>query len=258
MYYCTAMSYEIDINCDLGESYGRNKKANSALLLPYVSSCNIACGMHGGDYGIIKATIQEALKHDIQIGAHPSFPDFYGFGRRKSAIGIDQLKTSINFQLEYLNKLLEEEGAKMSYIKPHGALYNTLAINKVYAQGFINCVNQFNPSLKIMGLAGSAFEKWVGESNLVFIPEAFADRTYNNSGTLLSRTTPKAIIHEVDEVVAQVLNLIKKQLIISLDNRQIDINCKSICVHGDHPNSLNILKGLSDLLTNQNITLKAF
>jgi len=252
------MSYEIDINCDMGESYGRNKLADSKTLLPYVSSCNLACGMHGGDYAVLKSSIQEALKNNVQIGAHPSFPDFYGFGRRKSSINLDKLKASINFQLEYLNNLLEEEGALMHYVKPHGALYNTLANNKLCAESFINCIKEFNPSLKIMGLAGSVFEIMVKQSGLTFIPEAFADRKYTNEGLLVSRIHPEAIIHEVDDVLVQVLNLVKENKIISVDHMSININCKSICVHGDHPNTITILKELSIFLAAHKIIKKAF
>ena len=252
------MSYEIDINCDMGESYGRLKLADSKMLMPYVSSCNLACGMHGGDYAAIKSSINDALKNNVQIGAHPSFPDFYGFGRRKTNINLDKLKSAIHFQLEYLSLLLDEEGAKMQYVKPHGALYNVLANNKFYAEAFIDCVKQFNPSLKIMGLAGSIFENLLTESNLDFIPEAFADRLYNNEGLLVSRTNPKAVIHEVDQVLIQVLNLVKKHQTISLENIPIKIHCKSICIHGDHPNTVKILKELSIFLMEHKITKKAF
>lgn len=252
------MSYEIDINCDMGESYGRIKLADSKALLPYVSSCNLACGMHGGDYAVIKSCIHEALKNNVQIGAHPSFPDFYGFGRRNSSINLDKLHASISFQLEYLNSLLEEEGAIMHYVKPHGALYHTLARNKIYADSFINTILQFNPSLKIMGLAGSDFENRVAQSNLTFIPEAFADRKYTKEGLLVSRIHSKAVIHEVDEVLVQVFNLIKDKEVLSVENIPIKINCKSICVHGDHPNTIAILKELSIFLSKHKITKKAF
>jgi len=252
------MSYEIDINCDMGESYGRNKIANDANIIPYVSSCNIACGMHGGDYNILKSTIKAALENNVQIGAHPSFPDFYGFGRRKTNINIEDLEASLNYQLEYLHLVLEESGTIMSYVKPHGALYNTLANSEKLASGFIHTIQKFNPSLKIMGLAGSVFEKLVKESNVSFIPEAFADRNYNKQGNLVLRSHPKAIIHKVEEVIDHVFNLIKNQKILSVEKSEINIYCKSICVHGDHPNTLNILKALSSFFEENNINKKAF
>lgn len=235
----------MDINCDMGESYGHFKIGQDEALFPYISSCSIACGFHGGDPLTIQKTIQSALKHNIRIGAHPSYPDLVGFGRRNMHLSYEELKSNMLYQISALKGMVESLGGTLAYVKPHGALYNKMAFNKSEAIPVLEAIQQFDSNLALMGLASSPLEKWSAEKSIPFIAEAFADRRYHSDGRLLSRSTPNAVISNVTEVVQQVHQLLKKKP-IETSNGDITIHAQSICIHGDNPMALEILKALKN------------
>ncbi len=240
------LAYQIDINCDMGESFGLYKIGQDELLFPYISSCNIACGFHGGDPLHIESTIKNAIKHGVQIGAHPSYPDLQGFGRRAMKIPPRELKAIIKYQVAALKGLTEAEGGTLSYVKPHGALYNTAANNNEEGIIIFEAIQEIDENLAIMGLAGSEFEKLVKQNNCRFIREGFADRKYLSNGLLMPRNKPEALIKETQTVLEQVRNMIFHHK-VATEKGMISLIVDSICIHGDNPYVLDLVKSIQSL-----------
>lgn len=248
----------IDINCDLGESYGNFKVGNDDAIFPYLSSCNIACGFHGGDPFHIKKTITKAIKHKVQIGAHPSYPDRLGFGRNKMSIEGNELQAIIEYQVATLKAMAESQGTQVKYVKPHGALYNSMSNNIEEAKYVIAGIFAIDPNLKIMGLAGSEIEAYARSQGIDFIPEGFADRRYEEDGNLRSRRKEGSVIHAAKDASKQVLSLAKDQKLIAYNGQEIIVKAKSICIHGDNPAALEILKAIHEVLEIHNIQITKF
>lgn len=240
-------NYPIDINCDMGESYGRFKVGNDDLLFPYITSCNIACGFHGGDPLIIERTIKNALAHQVRIGAHPSYPDLVGFGRRKMQIPSDELRAMVKYQVAALKSLTESFGGRLEYVKPHGALYNTAASSEKETLAIIQAIREIDDNLALMGLAGSVMQRVANEQNMPFIAEAFADRKYMADGKLRSRSLEGAVIHDAEVAAQQVLSIVKKQEVESYEGVAISVKADSVCIHGDNVGAVGILKQLRQL-----------
>lgn len=243
----------IDLNADIGESYGQFKIGNDAALIPYLSSCNIACGFHGGDPLNIERTISLALEHGLRIGAHPSYPDLAGFGRRKMQIPAKELKAIIKYQISALKGMVESQGGTLAYVKPHGALYNTAASTASESQVIVDAIQEMDAHLKLMGLAGSQLEKVAIQNKLSFITEAFADRRYTTQGTLLSRKEDGAVLNQPSDAIQQVLSIVLEGKVLTNENTFIPIQAQSICLHGDHPNTPEILKTLREIFIGKGI-----
>ncbi|MCP4442913.1 MAG: LamB/YcsF family protein [Aureispira sp.] len=238
----------IDINCDMGENYGQFKAGGQDnALFPFINSCNIACGFHGGDPLTIQQTIESALQHNLRIGAHPSYPDLAGFGRRNMTIPKAELKAIIKYQVAALKGMVESLGGSLSYVKPHGALYNQMAKNRAEAKTVIEAIQEIDSSLALMGLAGSSLVEISKKMAIEFIAEAFADRRYEVDGKLRSRTLENAILHSPQEVADQVQSILENQIVYSLDGTTVPIHAQSICIHGDNPQALAILKAIRNL-----------
>jgi len=241
------MSLNIDINCDLGESYGHFKVGNDEVLFPFLTSCNIACGFHAGDPLHIENTIILAMQHQLRIGAHPSYPDLAGFGRRSMQLGANELKAILKYQIAALKGMVESHGGQLAYVKPHGALYNKAAVDAAECQVIIDAMKEIDPSLALMGLAGSTMESIAAANQLPFIAEAFADRRYTDNGQLQARSAENAVINNVKEAVEQVLSIINEQKVRTVTGSFYPINAQSICVHGDTLATLDILRGLKKM-----------
>ena len=252
------MERTIDINCDLGESYGNFKVGNDEAIFPHISSCNIACGFHGGDPRHIEETIDRAIAHEVQIGAHPSYQDLAGFGRRSMAVKPEDLKSIVKYQIAALKGLVESKGAKLNYVKPHGALYNDAAWDTDIGVAICAAISELDDSLALMGLANSAIGRLAVEGGLKFIAEAFADRRYAADGTLVARSRENAIIHSPEDASNQVLRMITEGVVESQEGQDIAIEASSICIHGDHPNSVEIATHLRAALEANAISVKAF
>lgn len=248
---------EIDINCDMGESYGHFKVGNDEQIFPYITSCNIACGFHGGDPLHIERTINNAVKHGVQIGAHPSYPDLAGFGRRKMQLSREELKAIIKYQVAALKGMAESLGGKLAYVKPHGALYNTAADDESEAITIIQAIREIDPQLALMGLAGSTTERVAMKEGIIFIAEAFADRKYESDGRLMSRSKAGSVISNPQEAADQVLSIVMKQRVISADGTSVPIRAQSICIHGDNPAAVDILQTLDLALREKGIDKKS-
>jgi UPF0271 protein len=248
----------IDINCDMGESYGNYTIGNDEAIFPYITSCNIACGLHAGDPSHIKNTIENAIKHGVQIGAHPGYPDLQGFGRKVIPMTHEELLATVLYQVSALKGMVEALGGKMTYVKPHGALYNEIAKNSDVAKTTLKAIKMVDKDLIIMGLAGSHLKKIADEAGMQFIAEAFADRSYEKDGQLVSRTKENAVIHSASKASEQVISIIQNGFTTTGLGEKVEIHANTFCIHGDNPNALAILKAIDETLAVNGIHKRAF
>lgn len=241
----------LHLNCDMGESYGNFKIGNDDAIFPYITACNIACGFHGGDPLHIEETVKKAIAHNIVIGAHPSYPDLAGFGRRKMQISPKELKAIIKYQIAAVKGICESLGGTMKYVKPHGALYNTCAIDKTETLAVIEAIREIDNTLALMGLAGSMMESIAQSENMPFIAEAFADRRYTSDGKLQPRSEQGAVIHNAKIAAEQVRSIVQEGRVYldsyRDDNQWIELNAQSFCIHGDNPYAVDILKAIHNI-----------
>lgn len=248
---------EIDLNCDVGESYGNFRVGNDEALMPFISSCNIACGFHGGDPLTIEKTVKLALNNNVKIGAHPSYPDLMGFGRRYIKMSTDELQSVVKYQISALKGIAESLGGKVSYVKPHGALYNSIANHEEEAVAVIEAIQSISPDLALMGLAGSKLEEIAQQKKITFIKEGFADRSYLPNGNLVPRSHKDSVISSVEATVAQILAIIERGKVETAEG-EIDLQVDSICIHGDHPLAVEILQEVHKLVHQQQLSIKKF
>lgn len=246
------MNWEIDLNCDMGEGIG-----NDALIIPYVSSISIACGGHAGNRETIRQTIQLAKKANVSIGAHPSYPDRENFGRTKMDIAYSSLHESLISQLKIIQEIATEQNYPLVHLKPHGALYNQAAIDLELAQQIVSISKEMNPKWSIWGLPNSALEKMCVAQGVHFIPEGFADRSYQPDGSLTPRTYPHALIETTENCIEQVIQMIKQKKVTALSGEEIDCNVATICLHGDGVHALTFAKALREEFKTQHIHCKS-
>jgi UPF0271 protein len=233
----------IDINCDIGEGM-----ANDELLMPFISSANIACGYHAGDEQTMRQTVALCIKYGVSIGAHPSFPDRENFGRREMKLSFGEVYHLIINQIIALEKILLEAGATLRHVKPHGALYNMAAKDPFLAAAIAQAVKDFSPKLVLFGLCNSHLI-WEGEAiGLKTAGEAFADRTYQDDGSLTPRSVPGSLIEDPDQAVAQVLEIVGEGRVTTISGKKITIAADTICLHGDGANAAAIAKAIHEAL----------
>ena len=242
----------IDINCDMGEGIG-----NDEMIMPFISSANIACGYHAGNETIIKQTIELAQKNNVAIGAHPSFFDKENFGRTEVNLGADKIYDIIILQLRLIDNIAKHLHAKLHHVKPHGALYNMSGKDPVIANAIANAVKDFDEDLILFGLSGSHSIKEAGLLNLKTASEVFADRTYQDDGTLTPRSQPNALIEEVDRSVQQALQMIKEGTVTSVNGNKISITADTICIHGDGKNAIEFAKAIYQAFRKEGIKIRA-
>lgn len=234
----------MDINCDMGESFGNYSMGQDELLFPYINSCNIACGFHAGDPWHIDHTIKLALAHDVAIGAHPSFPDLQGFGRRPMHIPEDELRSIIRYQVAAVKGLVESLGGKLAHVKPHGALYNQMAKDPLLSAGVLKAIISIDASLCVVGLPGSATEEEAQQLGIAFRAEAFADRRYTDEGQLSPRSALNSVLTE-QEAIEQGNLLRTGNPIKTQGGSLLNIEASTLCIHGDHPKAVNIARALA-------------
>lgn len=248
----------IDLNSDLGESFGPWPMGDDRSMLSLVTSANIACGFHAGDPAGIFSVIREAARRDVSVGAHVGYRDLVGFGRRNMDPSSEELIGDIIYQIGALQGLAKAAGTTVRYIKPHGALYNTIAHDTRQAADVIEGIKAIDPSLALMALSGAPIVKQARAVGLRVVCEAFADRAYNADGSLVSRRLPGAVIHEPDLVAARMLRLVKEGRISAIDGTEIELEAESICVHGDTPAAVSIARAVRDALVSDGVELKSF
>ncbi|WP_439151840.1 5-oxoprolinase subunit PxpA [Winogradskyella sp.] len=241
----------IDINADVGE--GLN---NEAQLMPYLSSCNIACGGHAGDIITMTSVIRLAEKHKVQIGAHPSFPDKANFGRIDMHMSAPDLYSSLKHQISVLQNILYSENARLHHIKPHGALYNLAAKDEQTAKVVIEVLKSIALPVELYAPYDSVIAKLALKENINVIYEAFADRNYNQDLTLVSRKKKDAILGSKDEILNHVLRMIKNGIVRTLQGDEVPIKASTFCVHGDTKNAIQIVEYLNKELPKHDILIK--
>lgn len=250
------MSKFVDLNSDVGESYGSYKLGLDEEVLKYVTSVNIACGWHAGDPLIMDSTVKMAVKNNLGIGAHPGYPDLMGFGRRNIDITPKEAKAYMLYQLGALYAFSQTSGSKLQHIKLHGAFCNTASVKPELAEEIINGIMEFDKSLILLALSGSYIAKRAMEKGLKVAQEVFADRAYNSDGTLVSRKLQGSVIHDKKEAIERVKKMVLTGKITSIDGKEISIAADSICVHGDNPEAVNFVSLIRKSLEDEGIELK--
>jgi UPF0271 protein len=243
------MSFQIDINCDMGESFGNYVLGQDAELLDHISSANIACGFHAGDPLVMAKTVQLALEKGVAVGAHPSYPDLQGFGRRKMDMTPDEIEAMIIYQIGALDGFVRANGAHMTHVKAHGMLYNVAAVEPPIAKAYARAVARYNPELAFVCLATSPmFIEEGRKAGLRVVREAFADRAYNPDGSLVSRRLPGSMITDPEKSVEQVIRLVTQGEIVAHDGTLLKLQADTVCVHGDGPTAPTIARALKERL----------
>lgn len=246
------MSTYIDLNCDMGEGYHTDE-----LIMPYISSANIACGYHAGDESTINKTVELALQYGVAIGAHPSYPDREGFGRRNMEMDIIKLTDIIVTQIELIRSIATSAGTSLNHVKPHGALYNSAADNYTIALTVVKAIKSIDPALKIYGMPNSELENAAKKGGVRFCKEVFCDRTYTEEGRLTPRTYENAMINTADEAVSQSIRSIKENTIASTSGKLIGIAPDTLCIHGDGPHAVEFAKTIRTALEKEHIIIAA-
>lgn len=232
------MSLTIDLNCDMGESLGAWTMGNDAQVLPYVTSANIACGFHAGDPTIMRNTVSSAVKHGVAIGAHPSLADLAGFGRRVIPIRPDEAYDLVVVQIGALAAVAASQGARLHHVKAHGALYNMAAKDRGLADAIAQAVYDVDSSLILYALASSVQVEAARRINLSVAQEVFADRSYQQDGSLTPRNQPGAMIENVDQSVRQVLRMVQGKSVATVQGGEIEVHPDTLCIHGDQPGAV--------------------
>ena len=251
------MTQSIDLNADLGEHDGDGYSAD-VMLLDLVSSANIACGKHAGSLEVMRRTVALAYERGVSIGAHPGYPDREGFGRRETGLSLDTIIGSFERQIENLAACCDAEGARLRYVKPHGALYNRAARDKNLASLLAASVARIDPTLVILGLAASFLQSEARDHGLQAAAEAFIDRNYMNDGTLVPRDRQGAAIEDAELAADRALNLATTGSVRTIDGTLISIAADSLCIHGDGANALAVVRLARSRLENAGFTIAPF
>jgi UPF0271 protein len=250
--------YQIDLNCDLGESYGRYTLGMDEEIIPYISSANIACGYHASDPVIMEKTVQMARTSGVHVGAHTGFPDLLGFGRRNMNLSPKEAKTYTMYQMGALMGFCKAEGIPLSHVKPHGAFYNMAAKDYELALAICDGIAAIDSNIVLLGLSNSQMEKAARTVGIPFKQEVFADRAYEDDGSLVARSKPGAVITDEELAIGRVVGMIKNQKVTSVNGREIAIKADSVCVHGDGAKALAFVKLIRKVLQEEGIEVKAF
>lgn len=248
----------VDLNADLGEGFGESRLSADEALLDLVTSANVACGFHAGDVETMRDTVRAAKERGVTIGAHPSYPDIPGFGRRELGLPPREIERHVEYQIRNLADVCSLQGTRIGYVKPHGALYNRAAWDAGVADAIVRAIKKTNPSLNLLGLPGSEMSRAAERNRIHFVNEAFVDRAYRKDGTLVPRTEPNSVIHDVQSAVQRAVMLVRMRSITAQDGSELRINAQSLCVHGDNPDSVAMLRNLRTRLEAAGVTIEPF
>lgn len=247
--------YKVDLNCDLGESFGNYKIGCDDEVIPFISSANIACGFHASDPVVMDKTVEMAKRCGISVGAHPGFPDLMGFGRRKMDITPHEAKVMLQYQIGALDAFCKAHNIKMSHVKPHGALYNMAGKDIELSLAICEGIKSLNPNLILLGLSGSKMIEAAKMTGIKYASEVFADRAYNDDGSLVDRKKNGAVITDEDEAIKRVIQMVKEGRVKSINGNDIKIEAQSICIHGDNIKALEFAKKIRHSLEYENIEI---
>ncbi|KFI96956.1 LamB/YcsF family protein [Bifidobacterium stellenboschense] len=248
----------IDLNSDMGESFGRWKLGDDESLLTVVSSANIACGFHAGDPSVMRHTLENAAANGVAVGAHVAYRDLAGFGRRYVDVAPAELTADVMYQLAALEGMAKAAGTRVRYVKPHGALYNRIVADESQATAVVEAILAVDPALALLTLPGSTVGRVAEAAGLRVFREAFADRAYTPDGTLVSRRLPGAVIADPDAVAARVSRMVADGTVEAIDGTTVPIHADSVCVHGDSPAAVALAKAVRKRLTADGVTIRPF
>jgi UPF0271 protein len=248
---------KIDINCDLGESYGVFKIGNDEKIMPHITSANIACGFHAGDPTTIAHTVSIAKKHGVAVGAHPSYPDIMGFGRREMQLTSEEAKNYTLYQVSALQGFAKAANLNLQHVKPHGALYNMAVKDEKLSKAIVEAIKALNSGLIVFALINSALSDVAAKNGLRVAHEFFADRAYNSDGSLVSRKQSNAIIQDPKKVVERVVKAVEDGTVAAANGEVLDIGkVHTVCVHGDTPTALELAEAIKKGLIKADIEVK--
>lgn len=247
--------FKIDLNSDLGESFGAYKIGSDADVIPLISSANVACGFHAGDPAVMAKTVALCAQSGCALGAHPGYPDLVGFGRRNMAVSPADVKAMVTYQIGALDGFCKAAGIRMQHVKPHGAMYNMAAKDEALARAICEAIYEYDKDLILMGLAGSQMLVQAKALGLRCAAEVFADRAYEEDGTLVARSKPGSMIHDEDEAVSRVIRMIREGKVTAITGKDIAITADSVCVHGDSEQALAFVQKLREAFAAEGIKI---
>jgi UPF0271 protein len=248
---------KIDINCDMGESYGAWKMGADAEVMPFISSANVACGFHGGDPATIRQTVKLAVDHGVAIGAHPSLPDLQGFGRRVMKISPQDMYDLVVYQAGAVEAFARAAGARLHHVKCHGALYNMAAIDEGLAEAMARAVKDLGGAVILYALSNSVMMTVGKKQGLHVAGEVFADRGYSDDGTLAPRGKPGAMIEDANVAAERALAMIEKGYVTSLSGKPVPVSPDTLCLHGDQPGAVSFAKAIRKAFSEHGISVAA-
>lgn len=246
---------KIDLNCDLGESFGNYKLGLDEEVIKYISSANIACGYHASDPLVMSQSVKSAKENGVAVGAHPGFPDLMGFGRRNMNVQPHEAKAYVQYQVGALNAFCQANGVKLCHVKPHGALYNMAGKDYALSKAICEGIYEIDPDIILLGLSGSQMLKAAADTGLRCAMEVFADRAYEEDGSLVARTKPGAVITDENESISRVIGMVKNGTVTAITGKEIPIQAQSVCVHGDGVKALEFVKKIKAALENEGIEI---
>jgi UPF0271 protein len=247
----------IDINCDMGESFGNYRYGADEEIIGLITSANIACGFHAGDPLVMDRTVALAAQHGVSIGAHPSFPDLMGFGRREMAATPQEVRDYVTYQVGALAGFARAHGVTLRHVKGHGAIYNMAAVDLRLAKAMVEGVARVDPQLIFVGLAGSCLLQAAKQAGLAAASEVFADRAYNPDGTLVSRRLPGAVIHDPKVVAARVLQMVQHGTVATADGQLMRVAADTVCIHGDTQGAAGLAQAIRQHLASVGVAVLA-
>ena len=248
---------KIDINCDMGESYGAWKMGDDAAVMPYITSANIACGFHGGDPATIRTTVKLAVAHGVAVGAHPSLPDLQGFGRRAMKISAQDMYDLVVYQAGAVEAFARAAGVRLHHVKCHGALYNMAANDEALSDAMARAVKDLGSGVVLYALSNSGMMRTAQKQGVRVAGEVFADRGYADDGTLEPRGRPGAMIEDANLAAARALEMVEKRYVTSLSGKPIPVSPDTLCVHGDQPGAVSFAKAIRKLFSERGVAVAA-
>ncbi|WP_456367588.1 LamB/YcsF family protein [Thermococcus sp.] len=244
---------KVDLNSDLGESFGRYKLGLDEEVMKFISSANVAAGWHAGDPLVMRRTVRLAKDNGVAVGAHPGYPDLLGFGRRYMKLSPEEARNYVLYQIGALYAFAKAENLELQHVKPHGALYNALVKEEELARAVIEGIADFDRKLIFVTLSGSRPAQIAGEMGIKVAHEVFADRAYNPDGTLVPRSKPGAVIHDREEIAERVVSMVKDGGVRAINGEWVELKVDTICVHGDNPKAVEIAKAVREALESEGV-----
>lgn len=246
---------QVDLNCDLGESFGNYKLGLDEEVIPHISSANVACGFHASDPLVMAKTVAMAKANGVQVGAHPGYPDLVGFGRRNLNASPAEVKAMVQYQVGALAAFAAANGIRLQHVKPHGAMYNMAGKDEALADAICEGIAEVDSSLILLGLSGSKMQAAAARAGLKFAREVFADRAYEEDGSLVARTKPGAVIKDEAQSIAQVISMVRDGKVTAITGKEIEVQANSICVHGDGVKAVEFVKKINEALAAEGIKI---